>query len=112
MATTDLTGKSVKHRSINEVLNSPALRAKLTSYADEIIIARQKIQREQEHIKQVRESALEDLHLKGPVFNSFVDMMFKNDFIQRREKFEELFDMVDIVMRDSGMEMLTGPDEG
>lgn len=111
MATMDLTGKSVKHRSITEILNNPALRAKLTSYVDEVVIARQKIQAEQEHIRGLRESAVEDLHIKAPVFNNFVDMMLKNDFVQRREKFEELFDMVDLVMRDSGMEMLSGPDD-
>lgn len=110
MATTDLTGTAVKHRSITEVLNTPGLRARLMSFADEIVIAKQKIQFEQETIRGLREAALEELNIKGPVFNNFVDMIFKNDYVQRKDKFGELHDMVDAIMRDGGMEMLTGPD--
>lgn len=94
----DLTGKSSKFRDIKEIMQNPSMKAKLNSYVDEAVAAKQKIQFEQENIKKLRENAVDDLGIKPAIFNQFVAMVYNNDYNERRDKLEELVNMVDVVM--------------
>lgn len=99
----DLTGKSNKYREISEIMAQPTLRAKLTSYVDEAVKCKSKIQHEQENIKALREHARDELGIKPPVFNEYVRTVFSNDYQQRKEKLEELVDLVDAIMQDNNL---------
>jgi hypothetical protein len=103
MGLPDLTGKSAKFREIKEIMAIPSMKAKLSSYVDEAVKSKSKIQFEQDHIKQIREAARDELGLKPLVFNQFVSMVFSNDYVERKSKFEELIDMIDAVMTDSNL---------
>ena len=99
----DLTGKSSKFREIREIMAQPSMKAKLSSYVDEAVKCKQKISHEQENIKALRDAALDELGLKPVVFNHYVAMVYANDYVARKDKFEELIDLIDSVMSDSSV---------
>lgn len=88
-------------RTIQEVMNVPGLKARLVTFADESIACKQKIQIQKEDLKAYKERACEELGLKPQVFAAYVDMIFKNDYIDRRDKHEEMIEMIETVMRDA-----------
>ena len=99
----DLTGKSSKFREIREIMAQPSMKTKLSSYVDEAVKCKQKISHEQENIKALRDAALDELGLKPAVFNQYVAMVYNNDYVQRKDKFEELIDLIDSVMSDNNL---------
>jgi hypothetical protein len=99
----DLTGKSAKFREIREIMNQPRMKATLNSLVDEAVKAKGKIRVEQETIKGLRQNALDELGLKPAVFNQYVAMVFNNDYVQRKDKLEEIIDLIDTVMTDNNM---------
>ena len=101
--TKDLTGQTNKFRSIPEIMQIPGMRARLQSFADEAIKCKQTIKFEQENLKALRDNVAEELGIKPAIFNNYIDMLHKNDYIQRHDKFSELTDMVKAVMEDSNM---------
>ena len=103
----DLPGKLVKFREIREIMEQPSMKAKLSSYIDEAVKSKQSIYHEQEHIKACRDNARDELGLKPAVFNAYVAMVYNNDYVQRKDKLEELIDMIDEVMKDENL--LPGP---
>jgi len=103
----DLTGKSAKFREIKEIMEQPSMKAKLTSYVDEAVKSKGKIAFEQDHVKQIRDQARDELGLKPAVFNAYVAMVYNNDYVQRKDKLEELVDLIDYVMEDNNL--LPGP---
>lgn len=108
----DATGKNVaKFREIREIMQIPSMKAKLTSYIDEAVKSKQKIQAEQEHIKAARENAKDEVGIKPAVFNQYVAMVYNNDYLQRKDKLEELIDMVDQVMKENNILPHEGGDE-
>ena len=103
----DLTGKSAKFRDIKEIMEQPSMKATLTSYVDEAVKCKQNITHEQEQIKALRDHALDELGLKPAVFNAYVAMVYNNDYVQRKDKLEELIELIDHVMEDNNI--LPGP---
>lgn len=102
--TKDLTGKAPnKFREIKEIMAQPSMKAKLTNYIDEAVKCKANIQHEQENIKALREHAKDELGLKPVVFNQYVAMVYSNDYLQRKDKLEELIDLVDAVIEDSNL---------
>lgn len=100
----DLTGTvPSKFREIKEIMAQPTMKAKLTSYIDEAVKCKGKIQHEQENIKAIREHAKDELGLKPAIFNQYVAMVYSNDYLQRKDKLEELIDMVDAVIEDGNL---------
>lgn len=99
----DLTGKSSKFREIREIMNQPSMKAKLASYVDEAVKEKGRIRAAQEQIKSLRDNALDELGLKPAVFNQYVQMLFNNDYVQRKDKLEEIIDLIDFVMIDNNM---------
>lgn len=95
--------KSSKFRDIQEIMNQPRMKALLTSYVDEAVKCKVEIAKQQEIMKGFREQALDELGLKPPVFNTYVQMVFNNDYVQRKDKLQELIDLVDQVMLDQNI---------
>lgn len=90
--------KSSKFRDIAEIMAQPRMKALLSSYVDEAVKAKGNIATQQETIKGLRDNALDELGLKPAVFNAYVQMTFNNDYVQRKDRLEELIDLVDLVM--------------
>jgi hypothetical protein len=99
----DLTDKLTKFRDINDIMKEPSMKVKLTSYIDEAVKCKSTIQHEQEHIKAIREAAMDELGLKPAIFTAYVQMCFNNDYLQRKSKLEELMDLVDAVIQDNNL---------
>ena len=95
--------KSSKFRDIQEIMAQPRMKALLTSYVDEAVKCKVKIAEQQEIMKGFRDQALDELGLKPPVFNTYVAMVFNNDYLQRKDKLQELIDLVDQVMLDQNL---------
>lgn len=95
--------KSSKFRDISEIMSQPRMKALLSTYVDEAVNCKTRIGVEQETIKAIREKALDELGLKPAVFNTYVTMVFNNDYVQRKDKLEELLDLVDQVMLDHNL---------
>lgn len=94
-----------KHRNILEIFNTPSMKATLDSYVDEAVKCKEKMQFERENYKALCDNVVEELGIKPEVFRNYVDMVYKNDYVQRKEKFEELTDLVDAVMRDADIQL-------
>lgn len=99
--------KSSKFRDIEEIMKNPRMKALLSSYVDEAVQCKNRIATQQEILKGFRESAQDELGLKPAVFNTYVAMVFNNDYVQRKDKLQELIDLVDHVMLDQNL--LPGP---
>ncbi|WP_407303480.1 hypothetical protein [Acinetobacter sp.] len=99
--------KSSKFREINEIMAQPSMKALLNSYIDEAVKCKTAIALQQELLKGFREQALNELGLKPAVFNTYVQMVYQNDYVQRKGKLQELIDLVDQVMLDQ--DLLPGP---
>lgn len=93
-------GKQPKFKNIREIMSQPSLKAKLTNYIDEAVQCKSKIQFEQDNLKALREGAKEELGLKPAMFNQYTSMVFSNDYLQRKDKIEELSDLIDAVLQD------------
>jgi len=95
--------KSSKFREIAEIMAQPRMKALLTSYIDEAVKCKVEIGKQQELLKGYREQALDELGLKPAVFNTYVAMVYNNDYVQRKDKLQELMDLVDQVMLDQNL---------
>jgi hypothetical protein len=90
--------KKKQHRSIEEIMRDPSLRAKLNVMVDEAVNCKQRISHEQMNIKALREAALEELGLKPQLFNNYVAMVFNNDYQVRKEGLEQQLTLVELVL--------------
>ena len=95
--------KDKKFRDINEIMSQPRMKALLSTYVDQAVKCKIAIGVEQESIKGIRQNALDELGLKPAVFNTYVAMVYNNDYVQRKDKLEELLDLVDQVMLDHNL---------
>ncbi len=71
---------------VTTVLADATQRAKLQNYIDEVVRCKAKILDENESIKALRESAVEDLNIEPKMFNALVSTFFNNNFQQKRDE--------------------------
>lgn len=95
--------KPTKFRDISEIMAQPRMKALLTSYVDEAVKCKSAIALQQETLKGFRDNAVDELGLKPAVFNAYVQMVYCNDYLQRKDKLTELLDLVDQVMLDQNL---------
>ena len=86
---------------VADILNNPSQRSKLQNYIDEVVRCKQKILDENESIKGLRDSAVEELNIQPKMFNSLVSLFFNNNFEQKREELEQLENTIDALMQTS-----------
>lgn len=99
MAKNELTtGKTSKFRDINSIMKDPAARAKLTNLVDEAVTCKGAIQMQQQNIKVLRETALDDVQISPKLFNALVAASFNNDYAQRKDNLEEQVTMLEHIM--------------
>lgn len=114
LVSTDDKKQSTKFRSIQDIMNNPALKAKLNNAVDEAVRTKQRIFEEQLTIKTLRETALNDVGLNPKLFNYYVSMVFNNDYAARSAAVGELETLIDTVMAllpASNSNFQNGPDE-
>jgi len=87
--------KGKSFRDITEILKNKADRAKLQTYIDEVVRCKQKILDENESIKSLRDSAVDELGIEPRMFTSLVSLFFNNNFDQKKEEITKLEAAID-----------------
>lgn len=91
------TGKKKSFVEIGTILKSPALKSKLQNYIDEILRSKSKILDEQEHIRGIRDAAIDDLSIEPKMLNALVGMFFNNNFDQKLEELNKLEEAIRLI---------------
>lgn len=94
-----VVGKKNQFVEVTTVLSDASKRAKLQNYIDEVVRCKAKILDENESIKALRESAVEELNIEPKMFNNLVSLFFNNNFQQRQEELERLSAAIDALMQ-------------
>lgn len=92
-------GRKKQFIEVTTLLKDSNQRAKLQTYIDEVIRCKTKILDENESIKTLRESAVEELNIEPKMFNSLVGLYFNNNFEQKREELERLEAAIHMLMQ-------------
>ena len=79
-----------KYRNIHEVLQNPSEKTKLQNYIDEAVRCKGKIYDQQESIKTLRSSAVDELNIEPKMFMTLVSLFFNNNFDQKKEEIEKI----------------------
>ena len=101
------TGVKSKFVDVTDILKNPVQRAKLQNYIDEVVKCKTKVLDENESIKTLRDSAVEELSLSPKIFSSLVSLFFNNNFDEKREEYEQLEAAITALMQttsDTGAE--------
>lgn len=94
-----VVGKKGKNfRDVHEILQNPADRAKLQNYVDEAVICKTKILDQQESIKTLKDSAVEELGIEPKMFGTLVSLFFNNNFDQKKAEIEKIEMALDALM--------------
>lgn len=104
-------GKKKQFVEVTTILKSPALKAKLQNYIDEAVRAKTKILDENENIKQLRDTAVDDLNIEPKMFNVLVGLYFNNNFDQKMAELDKLQSALLALTGDFGGTTSTGDDE-
>jgi hypothetical protein len=101
MAKNQLAVKGNKKQfvEVTTVLADPGQRAKLQNYIDEVVRCKTKILDENESIKTLRDSAVEELNIEPKMFSALVSLYFNNNFEQKREELEKLEAAINALMQ-------------
>lgn len=86
------------------LVRDPRQKAKLQNYIDEVVRCKAKILDENESIKTLRESAVDELNIDPKMFNSLVSLYFNNNFEQKREELERLEAAINAIMQTGSSE--------
>jgi len=84
-----------KYTDVADIIASKANKVQLQTFVDEVIKAKERIKLESEHIKDVREAAVDKLNIDPKRFNGLVKMFFNNDFLETRSECEDTIDVID-----------------
>lgn len=104
----DLIPKTSKFRDIKSIMADPKMRAKLSNLVDEAVTCKEKIARQNDNIKVLREAALKDLELSPKLFNAYVSAASNNDYGQRKDALTEQVTLLELVMGEAQLGMSSG----
>lgn len=82
---------------ISTILQNDVMKTKLQGYIDETIRAKTKILDQQDHIRGIKESAIEELNVDPKMFNTLVSLFFNNNFDQKLEELEKLDEAIRLI---------------
>jgi hypothetical protein len=85
-----LGNKKKAYTDVAKVIADPANKARLQTYIDEVVRCKTKILDENESIKTLRDTAVEELNIEPRMFTALVSLFFNNNFEQKREELEKL----------------------
>ena len=92
------TGKK-QFVEVTTVLKDPGTKAKLQNYIDEVVRCKTKILDQNEAIKGIRDTAVEELNIEPRMFNALVSLFFNNNFEQKKEEIEKLEAAINALMQ-------------
>ena len=79
-----------KFNDIADILRNDAQAKRLQAIIDEVVLCKQKILDENESIRALRETAVDDLGIQPKIFNALVSLHFNNNFEEKREEIDQL----------------------
>jgi hypothetical protein len=85
-----VAGKKKQFVEVTTVLKDPGQKAKLQNYIDEVVRCKTKILDEQESIRVLRDTAVEELNIEPKMFSALVSLFFNNNFEQKQQEMERL----------------------
>lgn len=95
-----LPGRAKKQfTEISDILKNKSQRAKLQSFIDEAVRCKTKILDENESIKGLRDSAVEELGIQPKMFSALVSLFFNNNFDEKLAEIGELETAIDGLMQ-------------
>lgn len=94
-----VVGKKNQFVEVTTVLADATQRARLQNYIDEVVRCKAKILDENESIKALRESAVEELNIEPKIFNSLVSLFFNNNFQQKQQEIQQLEAAISALMQ-------------
>ena len=97
-----------KHTDVSDIAKNPVSRQKLESFLDEVVRCKIKIADEQESIRNLRESAVEELGINPKEFNLLVGVYFNHNGEAKRDELESSVDAIDAMFINTP---LTGDEE-
>jgi hypothetical protein len=77
-------------RQLEDILGNPSDKSKLESFLDEAVRCKTRMADENEALKDLRETAKEDLGLDPKQFNQLSAIAFKNNFLEKQAEFSAL----------------------
>lgn len=89
---------NTKFKDITDILKDPQLKAKLNNCVDEAVRQKQQIFEKQQTIKDLRDTARNDVGLNPKLFNYYVAMVFSNDYAARKDNVDQLSTLIETVM--------------
>jgi formate dehydrogenase maturation protein FdhE len=95
----DLDKKAPKFLDVAVIMRDPVLRSKLTNLIDEAVKCQQKIAMQKETIKQLRETATEEVKINPKMFNAYLNMAFNNDYLVKKASTDEMATLIDELLR-------------
>jgi hypothetical protein len=91
-----------KFAEIEDIVKNTTQRAKLQNYIDEAVRHKIKILDENEHIKSIREAAVEELSLQPKMFNLLVSVFFNNNFDEKKLELEQFQTAIELMQINNG----------
>lgn len=79
-----------KFNDVADILRNDAQAKRLQAIIDEVVRCKQKILDENESIRALRETAVDDLGIQPKIFNALVSLHFNNNFEEKREEIDQL----------------------
>jgi hypothetical protein len=89
---------NTQFKSIEDIMNNPALKAKLNNLVDEAVRAKQRIYMEQQTIKDLREVAKNDIGLNPKLFGHYTAAVFNNDYVKRKDDVDQISTLLDAII--------------
>lgn len=98
-----------KFKDISTIMKDPQLAATLSNYIDEAVTCKSAIATQQQHIKAIRDQAIEEIGLNPKLFNAYVAASFNNDYTKRKMGLDEQVTLLEHIMKAAG---IVGDDSG
>lgn len=92
-----------KFKDIGTIMKDPQLAATLSNYIDEAVTCKSAIATQQQHIKAIRDRAIEEIGLNPKLFNAYVAASFNNDYTKRKAGLDEQITLLEHIMKAAGI---------
>lgn len=101
-----LAGKKGKNfKDVAQILQDPSASAKLQNYIDEAVNCKIQIMDKNESIKTLKDSAAEEIGLEPKMFSLLVNVMFNNNFNDKKAEFEKIQEAIEALASHIGVNL-------
>lgn len=85
-----VSNKKKQFIEVTTIIKDPGLKARLQNYIDEIIKCKTAILDQNESIRVLRDSAVDELNVEPKMLNTLVGLFFNNNFEQKQQEMERI----------------------